>query len=92
MVSPMVLGGIRLLPGGLRGDTNSKDNVKSRFIFINEQLNGFPCPLLLSLSCCAFLQALSEHFVFPSTILRTLYIPPMEHLIVLIHSAILKLV
>jgi hypothetical protein len=92
MVSPMLLGGIRLMPGGLRGDTNSKGNAKSRTIFINEQLNGFLCPLTLSLSCCAFLQALSEHFAFPSTIIRILYIPPMAHLIVLVHSAILKFV
>jgi hypothetical protein len=52
------------MPGGLRKDTNSKDNVKSRIIFIIiEQLIGFICPLTLSLSCCAFLQVLSEHFV-----------------------------
>jgi hypothetical protein len=73
-------------------DNINSITLKNKTIFINEQLIGFLCPLLLSSSCCAFLQALSEHFLFPSTILRTLYIPPMKHLIVLIHSAILKLV
>jgi hypothetical protein len=35
MVSPMLLGGVRLMAGGLYGDTDSKDNDKSRIIIIN---------------------------------------------------------